>query len=739
MTLRQRLVTLLLLAPSPVWAQDAASAGAALSLAAALMLGVACLLIGAWAWVKQQGFQRRLDAEAKERHKHRQALATLMKVLTPSKAEPTPVAQLVGLAQGLAASARSPEEAAKLQALQQLALDLEMHLAEAIDQTEGARALVLRPEPLDLAQQMEWLVARWSRFSGASKLNLRLATQLPLVQADGIRLRQVLHGLLEAALKTSPQEVNFHAEPAGSAMRIGILVEGAKFTPGPVGQMQEQRVAQMGGRLVQEVGAGGFAWAFELPLAPAGTQLAAAVAPLPPALSATAPAPVSATAPAPVSASPPALPTPPLPSLGLDPLPALRLPPDMAQAFAQGKGAKVMVIDDEPANLVLISKYLEKEGFVLQCVESAVQALEMLEDSLPDVILLDLMMPHMSGYEFCAKVRQYHDPVQLPILMVTARNQPEDLTQGLQAGANDYITKPFNRMELVARVRGQLRLRELGKDREALLARRLAEHDLAEAKTRLSQMMDHSQNGMLFLNGQGAVTYLNRVAEQIFSQPKETLLGKPLSELADLPDGFALAGNQEFAAKLANSEKEIYLNLNAMEDDNGLAYACLVSESLLIRAGDFFQPHQDHHLHRLQQVCRDVLALARRESSSVSDCVTHLSRSLAEVHGEIQLAEFRNMLVKLMNQTLETWEKATGKGKVDLAESSGIWRAYLDGGVFRTRTLDKYFSLETLPNNPRWKDVADTAAFVLEQKNLPHPDSQALLETLNQLRRLQHT
>lgn len=120
----------------------------------------------------------------------------------------------------------------------------------------------------------------------------------------------------------------------------------------------------------------------------------------------------------------------------------------------------ILVIDDEPDNFDVIDTLLDNLGYQLNYVSNGEQALELLESFLPDLILLDVMMPNMSGIEFCeifkANTRWQH----IPVIMVTALTNKEDLFQCLSAGADDFISKPVNGLELRARVRSMLRIKQ---------------------------------------------------------------------------------------------------------------------------------------------------------------------------------------------------------------------------------------------------------------------------------------
>ena len=116
--------------------------------------------------------------------------------------------------------------------------------------------------------------------------------------------------------------------------------------------------------------------------------------------------------------------------------------------------AKILLVDDEAAIADLVEVYLTNEGYTVYKCENAAQALECVEQKPVDLAILDVMLPDLSGFELCRRIRQKH---LWPILMLTARVEDLDKIQGLMLGADDYITKPFNPLELLARVKTQLR------------------------------------------------------------------------------------------------------------------------------------------------------------------------------------------------------------------------------------------------------------------------------------------
>lgn len=120
----------------------------------------------------------------------------------------------------------------------------------------------------------------------------------------------------------------------------------------------------------------------------------------------------------------------------------------------------VLLVDDEPKNLQVAGALLRSAGFEIGLVGSGAEALESVAADPPDVILLDVMMPRMDGYEVCQKLKQNPDTAAIPVIFLTARNEEEDILQGFSAGGEDYLTKPFRPRELLARVRTHVRLRQ---------------------------------------------------------------------------------------------------------------------------------------------------------------------------------------------------------------------------------------------------------------------------------------
>ena len=116
---------------------------------------------------------------------------------------------------------------------------------------------------------------------------------------------------------------------------------------------------------------------------------------------------------------------------------------------------KVLIVDDEPNIVQLVKLYLERDNFQTDSLGDGLIALESIRSQQPDLVVLDVMLPGLDGFEICRRLRSEGN--QVPIIMVTARDEDIDKILGLELGADDYLTKPFNPRELVARVRAVLR------------------------------------------------------------------------------------------------------------------------------------------------------------------------------------------------------------------------------------------------------------------------------------------
>lgn len=132
--------------------------------------------------------------------------------------------------------------------------------------------------------------------------------------------------------------------------------------------------------------------------------------------------------------------------------------------------AKILVVDDNEQNLELLQAYLEELDCQTITAMDGLQALEAIAHNKPDLVLLDIMMPQMSGFEVCKRIKADPATQDIPIIMVTALNEFGDIERGIDSGTDDFVSKPVNRLELLARVKTMLKIKHLSDKLERTLA-----------------------------------------------------------------------------------------------------------------------------------------------------------------------------------------------------------------------------------------------------------------------------
>jgi DNA-binding response OmpR family regulator len=143
---------------------------------------------------------------------------------------------------------------------------------------------------------------------------------------------------------------------------------------------------------------------------------------------------------------------------------------------------KILIADDNTQNVELLEAYLSEFECEIRTARDGEETLIVVDEFQPDLLLLDIMMPRLSGFEVCRKIRANPATHDLLILMVTALNEASDFERGVQAGTDDFLTKPVNKVELLCRIRSLLRVRHLANQLERTLAY-LAEFESASRAT----------------------------------------------------------------------------------------------------------------------------------------------------------------------------------------------------------------------------------------------------------------
>ncbi len=193
--------------------------------------------------------------------------------------------------------------------------------------------------------------------------------------------------------------------------------------------------------------------------------------------------------------------------------------------------AKVLMVDDTPANIDVLHKVLEPEGYKLFFAKSGERALQIAEKAVPDLILLDVMMPNgIDGFETCSRLKQNPLTQSIPVIFITAKTETEDLVEAFKVGAVDYITKPFRQEEVCSRVKNHLKTRFLGKRYEELI------QNLKTNEERFRILANLSPIGIFQTDLEGFYIYTNQQWQTLFGLFDKSSYGTTWLTLVDKRD-----------------------------------------------------------------------------------------------------------------------------------------------------------------------------------------------------------
>jgi signal transduction histidine kinase/class 3 adenylate cyclase/CheY-like chemotaxis protein len=372
----------------------------------------------------------------------------------------TPLQGIIGLSESMLDGAAGELSAPARQNLSMM-VSSGQRLARLVDDILDfsrlkTRELRLTPKAVDLRVAVDVVVTLFQPLlrNRPVRLTNDVASNLPPVLADESRLQQILSNLIGNAIKfTDEGEIRVRASGEGDFLRvdvidtgIGIPVEaherifesfeqaegGAARLRGGTGlglSVTKQLVELQGGSIgVRSEPGKGSTFSFTLPRAASAVESAVAAAPL---------------MAAPV----------------VQPLPDERSELQPPVHITGNGQVRILVVDDEPVNQQVLANHLTVAQYAVVQAMNGSEALRLLQSGRRfDLVLLDVMMPRMSGYEVCKAIRRTHLATELPVIMVTAKTQADDLVTGLSVGANDYVGKPVSKQELLARIKTHLNL-----------------------------------------------------------------------------------------------------------------------------------------------------------------------------------------------------------------------------------------------------------------------------------------
>ncbi|MGH8480028.1 MAG: sigma 54-interacting transcriptional regulator, partial [Gammaproteobacteria bacterium] len=176
--------------------------------------------------------------------------------------------------------------------------------------------------------------------------------------------------------------------------------------------------------------------------------------------------------------------------------------------------ALIMMVDDTPANLSVLSDLLSARGFKISVAEDGESALEQLQYVQPDLILLDVLMPRLDGFTTCRRLKERPETREIPVIFMTALTDTVEKVKGFELGAVDYITKPFQQEEVLARVSAHLALQQL-------------KARLQESEARLERIIDSAMDAIVAVDDTGRILVFNHAAERVFRCRAEEAIGGP--------------------------------------------------------------------------------------------------------------------------------------------------------------------------------------------------------------------
>ncbi len=631
----------------------------------------------------------------------------------------TPLHGMIGIAESLLAGAEgmpSPRQKHQLEILINSGQRLSNLVNDLLDYHKMCNGdLKICPQAVDTADVVRLVIELSGHLIGKKSIRVinQVPIDLPLARADEQRLEQVLYNLIGNAIKyTDEGKIIVSSNKLDNAIRIQIVDTGQGIPNDQLHQIFEplnqvktdknqyikgaglglsisrQLIEIMGGQLyVSSQSMVGTTFSFTLPFATeediANTKLAQQV-----------------------HFS--------VPKIEHDITPT---PPTITDPNAP----LVLIVDDEPVNLQVLSNFLSLEGYRVKSVENGRQAIETVTLEKPTLLLLDVMMPGLSGYEVCSHLREHFTKAELPIILLSALGQVQEKIKGFNAGANDYLTKPFNKEELQSRISAYIHASQteiIENKNQSLLKdiehQHLINRQRIEIQERLIHRLGFYHEAIIGTDAKGNIRYINDACANLFGLTKETVIEQALKTVSAEAARIKQSDFNkpiQINTFIGNKKQHLTLEVLTLSHDDSLQRLYLFSTG---------KKTPSNYVEKLEEAVDALSEIAFNGNVEKLNTLKSLGGKFSEIPQNYKKHEInpqqnlRETLVKTMNCALSYWQDTTGKTKFDLAEESGLWRVYLDRSTLQTRTFDKYLHKESVPKSPRWKTVISTVEYILE-------------------------
>ncbi|MBE9184882.1 response regulator [Microcoleus sp. LEGE 07076] len=280
----------------------------------------------------------------------------------------------------------------------------------------------------------------------------------------------------------------------------------------------------------------------------------------------------------------------------------------MNQPYSKKLKGSILIVDDSVNNLTLLERILSRKGYEVRLANSGKLAIESVHSNLPDLILLDIMMPGIDGYEVCTRLKANDRTRGIPIIFLSALVEVFHKVKAFDAGGVDYITKPFEAVEVVARVENQLRLKELEvqlTEKNQMYRREIAYREQAEIETRLlleTTKLQKEEIEELLLN-----ILPQAIAERL--QEGQSIIADSFSDVsvlfADLV-GFTNFASQNTATETVKVLNQIFTQFDQLSLRHGLEKIKTIGDAYMV-VGGLPEPQENHTL-AIAQMALDMQA-----------------------------------------------------------------------------------------------------------------------------------
>ncbi|KAB8145521.1 response regulator [Chloroflexia bacterium SDU3-3] len=294
----------------------------------------------------------------------------------------------------------------------------------------------------------------------------------------------------------------------------------------------------------------------------------------------------------------------------------------------------ILIVDDEPAGRETLAALLHAERYQLEFADCGKHAIAQARDHQPDLILLDVMMPEMDGFEVCRYLRATPSLAEVPIILITALDDRDSRLEGIEAGADDFITKPFDRIELRARIRAILRLNRYRR--------------LLHQRARFERVIELAPNGMLILSSEGMVNLANPAIYRLLGIADSTIIGQPFARFIASPYAaqfsYELQNVISTPATVARFESElicpsgekidIEIDIGHIDWENAPAAQVNLRDITERKRAEAMRQRQMEHLSALRLIDKAIasnLELAATLNIVIDQAITHLGVQAAAI------------------------------------------------------------------------------------------------------------